>query len=194
MRAGGRGEKKGQITREKNRPGESAKEKKGEKSRRWVSERGRERESGSRSATLHSGVFHFNGPPGDWLTRAPSLLLSALSLAPFSVFGIMDRAHYLFAGRTVSPRARDRESLAVIIQARAPCAPGDETGLCPLFIPPLSLPPLRPPSPLLIFAFARFLPLSGRINYSRRAFQFCPHETRASATCPDMDFKIYWPR
>lgn len=21
-----------------------------------------------RAATLHSGVFHFNGPPGDWLT------------------------------------------------------------------------------------------------------------------------------
>lgn len=25
-----------------------------------------------RSATLHSEVFHFNGPPGDWLTPAPS--------------------------------------------------------------------------------------------------------------------------
>lgn len=39
-----------------------------------------------RAATLHSGVFHFNGPPGDWLTptRDPS---------PFRHNGPL---HYLF--------------------------------------------------------------------------------------------------
>lgn len=48
-----------------------------------------------RSATLHSEVFHFNGPPGDWLT-----LLEDPS--PFQHNGPL---HYLFALANVPPEA-----------------------------------------------------------------------------------------
>lgn len=39
-----------------------------------------------REATLHSGVFHFNGPPGDWLTPTEDP-------SPFQHNGPL---HYLF--------------------------------------------------------------------------------------------------
>lgn len=48
-----------------------------------------------RSATLHSEVFHFNGPPGDWLT-----LLEDPS--PFQHNGPL---HYLFVLANVLPEA-----------------------------------------------------------------------------------------
>lgn len=59
-------------------------------------ERGRKEGRGERrSATLHSEVFHFNGPPGDWLT-----LLEDPS--PFQHNGPL---HYLFALANVPPEA-----------------------------------------------------------------------------------------
>lgn len=59
-------------------------------------ERGRKEGRGERrSATLHSEVFHFNGPPGDWLT-----LLEDPS--PFQHNGPL---HYLFVLANVPPEA-----------------------------------------------------------------------------------------
>ncbi|KAK1126406.1 hypothetical protein K0M31_005044, partial [Melipona bicolor] len=50
---------------------------------------------GERAVTLHSEVFHFNGPPGDWLT-----LLQVPS--PFQHNGPL---HYLFVLANVLPEA-----------------------------------------------------------------------------------------
>lgn len=62
-----------------------------------------------RAATLHSGVFHFNGPPGDWLTPTgdPSpfrhngplhylfVLANVLLAAPFGAVGEDEVARFL---------------------------------------------------------------------------------------------------
>lgn len=108
------GRKKGQITREKNRRGESAKKKRREVSELGTRAKEREGESGSRSATLHSRVFHFNGPPGDWLTRAVSSFICPLacSLQRFRHNG--PGALLIRRQKCPRARARDRESLVII--------------------------------------------------------------------------------
>lgn len=61
-----------------------------------------------RSATLHSEVFHFNGPPGDWLT-----LLEDPS--PFRHNGPL---HYLFVLANVLPEATALVSTSFHFRAR----------------------------------------------------------------------------
>lgn len=53
-----------------------------------------------RAATLHSGVFHFNGPPGDWLTPAEDP-------SPFQHNGPL---HYLFVLANVLPATLARSA------------------------------------------------------------------------------------
>lgn len=74
-----------------------------------------------RAATLHSGVFHFNGPPGDWLTPTgdPSpfrhngplhylfVLANVLLAVPFPTAA---RTKLLFFHVLLFPRAINRTS------------------------------------------------------------------------------------
>lgn len=59
-----------------------------------------EKERRDETATLHSGVFHFNGPPGDWLTPSRG------DPSPFRHNGPL---HYLFVLANVLPGGTDHE-------------------------------------------------------------------------------------
>lgn len=131
--------------------------KKKERSRGGGCERERGGESGSRSATLHSGVFHFNGPPGDWLTRAVSPFICPLARSPQRFRHNGPGALLIRAGRTVSPRPRQPRHYYTAVHLVQPATKRDSG-------PFLSVPPSSPsfsssPSSSSYFRF-RSLPAS----------------------------------